>query len=182
VTDTRNYRVLHYSGTSTTADRVYGQAGSFATATYPTRVSADTCLTPYFLAVDIAGGLYVADGSRVLHFAPGSTLPDRVYGQGGSFTSNANNRVGLNANSLGGACSLAAESGGGLYIVDCGNNRVLHYPGVSPTSPGKPLITPGGIGPLYSSATTIQLGRGYRSTAPTSLARSRHGTMISPGR
>jgi hypothetical protein len=78
----------------------------------------------------------VPDGfnSRVLFYPSGSTTATRVYGQGGSFTTNTQNDGGISANSLDYSDCVALDSSGNLYVVDYGNNRVLMYP---------PTTTPG---------------------------------------
>jgi DNA-binding beta-propeller fold protein YncE len=57
---------------------------------------------PVGVAFDAAQNLYVADtnNNRVLVFPRGSTRAERVYGQGGSFTSNFANLGGVTAASL----------------------------------------------------------------------------------
>ena len=87
----------------TTADRVYGQGGVFTTGTVNNGgFSANSLNESYGLSVDSAGGLYAADfrNHRVLHYPSGSTTADRVYGQGGVFTTATVNNGGVSANSL----------------------------------------------------------------------------------
>ena len=50
----------------------------------------------------------------------------RVYGQGGSFSTNNANYGGISAASLNGPYGIAVDSTG-VYIIDNGNNRVLYY-------------------------------------------------------
>jgi len=137
VGDLVNFRVLHYPAGSTTADRVYGQGGSFITMT-PNKggISANSLAQTQGLAVDSAGGLYVGDltNNRVLHYPAGSTTADRVYGQGGIFTTNTPNNGGISANSLNGVGGVVVDSTGGLYVSDIGNHRILHYPAGSTTA------------------------------------------------
>ncbi len=145
VADTFNNRVLYFTAGSTTAGRVYGQGGSFITQD-PNKggISANSLFfytnsqfsLPGGLAVDNSGGLYVTDSlnNRVLYFTAGSTTATRVYGQGGSFTTNAANNGGINANSLYTPSGLALDSSGNLYVADSGNNRVLYYPSGSTTA------------------------------------------------
>lgn len=145
VTDRDNHRVLYFaSGGDTTADRVYGQYGNFATnmtnndstANYG-EPSADNFGT-YILgvAVDHEDGLYVSDSSshRVLYFASdGDTTADRVYGQFDDFNADARNNDGTDrdgtpsANSLNFPRGLAIDADNGLYIADRDNNRVLYF-------------------------------------------------------
>ena len=115
----------------TTADVVYGQLGSFTTNT-PNKggLSAASVNFPDGAAVDGNDNLYVADNlnHRVLFYPAGSTTATRVYGQGGSFTTNTCNKGGLSANSLCLPRGLALDSRGNLYVGDTGNARVLFYP------------------------------------------------------
>ena len=72
VADNTNNRVLEYNtplSSGTTADTVFGQAGSFTTATFNNGgLSATSLAHPVGVAVDVNGNLYVSDGpnSRVL--------------------------------------------------------------------------------------------------------------------
>ena len=59
--------------------------------------------------------------------ASGDTVADRVLGQGGSFTTNAQNNGGLSASSLVTPSYLAFDGAGRLFVADFGNNRVLEY-------------------------------------------------------
>src|SRR5205823_14281362 len=128
----------------TTADRVFGQCGSFATNLCNNgdffRVSANGLCYPHGVAVDGAANLYVADGSldafinnRVLEYdtpLTSDTMPDRVFGQGGSFSPLAPcNNGGVSANSLCGPAGVAVDGAGKLYVADAFNNRVLEYNG-----------------------------------------------------
>jgi sugar lactone lactonase YvrE len=137
VADSGNNRVLFYPSGSTTATRVYGQGGSFTTNT-PNNggLSANSLGSPSGVALDSSGNLYVADdgNNRVLFYPSGSTTATRVYGQGGSFTTNTQNNGGLSANSLGSPSRVALDSSGNLYVADSGNNRVLFYPSGSTTA------------------------------------------------
>ncbi len=63
-----------------------------------------------------------------------SATADRVYGQAGSFTSILANNGGTSAASMNGDRTVAVDGSGGLYVVDGGNNRVLHYPGAGTTA------------------------------------------------
>ena len=79
--------------------------------------------------MDSGGNLYVTDylNNRVLFYPFGSTTATRVYGQGGSFTSNAANNGGVSANSLTQPRAVALDCSGNVYVADIVNNRVLEY-------------------------------------------------------
>ncbi len=137
VADLGNNRVLFYPYGSTTAARVYGQGGSFTTSTANKGgVSANSLFGPAGVALDSSGNLYVVDfdNNRVLFYPSGSTTATRVYGQGGSFTTNTPNNGGISANSLFQSTGVALDSSGNLYVADAGNNRVLFYPSGSTTA------------------------------------------------
>lgn len=134
VADFGNHRVLEYDSplTSQTANRVFGQGGSFTTATCTApSVSASSMCYAGNVAVDSGGRLYVADAdeNRVLEFdSPlSSQVATKVIGQGGSFTTGDCNAGGRNAATLCTPQGLALDSGGRLFISDSGNNRVLEY-------------------------------------------------------
>ena len=138
VVDGINARVLHYPAGSTTADRVYGQGGLFTTGPGDFNhggLSAASLHVAFGVAVDGSGGLYLADSAnnRVLHYPAGSTTADRVYGQGGLFTTGGYNHGGVSATSLAAPQGVAVDGSGGLYVVDTNNNRVLYYPGKAQT-------------------------------------------------
>jgi sugar lactone lactonase YvrE len=131
VSDEHNNRVLYYPAGNTTATRVYGQGGSFATNTANKGGrSAKSLYDPSGIAVDKNGNLYITDqaNNRVLYYPAGSTTATRVYGQGGSFTSAADNKGGISANSLYGPGFIALDNSGNLYVADYENSRVLYYP------------------------------------------------------
>lgn len=130
VSDFNNNRVLHYPVDSTTADRVYGQAGSFTTtACNKGGISADSLCQPYHTALDQQGGLYVVDEGnfRILYYPAGSTTANRVYGQSGDFATGTQNKGGVSANSLNDVTFCSLDSEGGLYVADY-PYRLLHFP------------------------------------------------------
>ncbi len=131
------HRVLFYPAGSTTATRAYGQLGSLTSNVANNGgVSANSLNAPTGAALDSAGNLYIADrqNNRVLYYPAGSTTATRVYGQLGSFTSNAANNGGVSADSLNAPTGLAIDSSGNLYVADSVNNRVLFYPSGSTTA------------------------------------------------
>ncbi len=144
VSDSSNHRVLYFANDGdTTADRVYGQRGNFASAVRNNdgtgkifTPSADSLNFPRGLAVDAEGGLYVADrdNNRILYFAnDGNTSADRVYGQFGDFTKNAESNDGsggvgtASADNLSHPKSIGIGPLGGLYIADTLHHRVLYF-------------------------------------------------------
>src|SRR5208282_6053886 len=134
IADTSNHRVLEYNSplTSSTANAVFGQGGSFTSNTANNGgVSKNSLNYPYSVAVDAGGHVYVADTSnnRVLEYNTPltSSTADAVLGQGGSFTSSTTNDGGLGASSLNHPSGVVVDANGGLYVADDLNSRVLEY-------------------------------------------------------
>ena len=136
ISDNGNNRVLFYSGTSTTASRVYGQLGSFTSNT-PNNggITANSLSNPFGSVAADSSGVYINDytNNRVLYFSGTSTTASRVYGQLGSFTSGTQNINGITTDSVFGPYGIAVDSKG-FYLTDAGNNRALFYPGTSITA------------------------------------------------
>ncbi|HYB89528.1 MAG TPA: NHL repeat-containing protein, partial [Candidatus Binataceae bacterium] len=138
IADEQNSRVLEFDNplTGQTANRVFGQDGSFTTngcndGTAPGDVSGlgpDSLCYPYGVAVDGGGRLYIADSSndRVPEFDSPLTSQSasRVFGQGGSFTTS---NSGTSATALSAPMSVAVDVAGHLYVADWNNNRVLEF-------------------------------------------------------
>ena len=145
VADQVNNRVLEYNtpltvtgapgSGDTTADRVFGQLGSFKTGVADNGgVSANSLFMPADVAVDATGDLYVADqqNSRVLEYhtplavtavhGSGDTTADLVFGTDGSFTTNT---CGTGAGGLCIAKAVGIDNAGDIFIADSG--RVLEY-------------------------------------------------------
>ena len=128
VSDSVNNRVLIYNApfsSDESASVVLGQAG-FTTAT--AALTAAGMSMPVDAVEDSAGNIYVSDqtNNRVLQFQPpfsNGMNASLVIGQPG-FTTNAANTTQNGLNTPGG---LAFDSGGNLWVVDFGNNRVLQY-------------------------------------------------------
>ncbi len=143
--DRDNHRVLYFANDGdTTADRVYGQHGSFTAhianndgSGNSGAPSANSLNMPTAVALDSAGGLFVADrdNHRVLYFAnDGDTTADRVFGQYGNYRTNMANNDGTivygepAATNLGTyILGLAVDSQDGLYVADTSNHRVLYF-------------------------------------------------------
>ncbi|EQA44620.1 NHL repeat protein [Leptospira broomii serovar Hurstbridge str. 5399] len=84
---------------------------------------------PSGIAVDSKGGQWISDATnnRVLHFPNGVATggnADVVLGQS-NFTSSG---PGTTQSTLTTPQGLAVDSNGGLWVVDSGNHRVLHFP------------------------------------------------------
>jgi hypothetical protein len=113
----------------TVADRVFGQGGSFTSNTCNLGgVSASSLCRPIGV-FDAAGNLYVADENnhRVLEYdtpLTTDTVADRVFGQGGSFTTGT---CGISASGLCNPSGVAVDAAGNLYVADANNSRVLEY-------------------------------------------------------
>ena len=131
IADANNSRVLYYPAGKTTATRVYGQGGNFTTNTdNKGGISAASLVHPFDVALDKGDNLYIADtgNARILYYPAGKTTATRVYGQGGSFTTNVDNKGGINAMSLFAPVSVAINSSGNLYTADTGDNRAFMFP------------------------------------------------------
>ena len=162
IADTSNNRVLRYPAGSTTANRVYGQNGSF-TANSPnySSVSAATLAGPTGVGVDQLDNVYILDGNnRILYYPAGSTTATRVYGQP-NFTTVTANTGGVSATSLSSPWGLSVDNTGNVYVADTYNNRVLYYPTGSTTATrvyGQPSFTTNAAnqGNVSPSATTLK--------------------------
>ncbi len=179
VADYGNSRVLHFpangvSGVGPQADQVYGQPDYASGATHQ---GATGLNYPHGIAVDAAGGLYIADmfNNRILHYPQGSTIPDRVYGQP-NFVSKASSSNSVRPDTLTLPQGLATDETG-LYVVDSGNNRVLHYPSTSTIAD---FVYGQGIpGNSPSSFTTNASGAGDSGlNTPRDIAINRTGLYI----
>ncbi|MGA8792471.1 hypothetical protein [Candidatus Binatus sp.] len=144
VADANNNRVLKYTTpfagcgsfpcVGGSANMVFGQGGSFNsnTANNGGEPSANNLNSPWGVAVDGNGNLYVADtvNNRVLEYnAPltNAATANLVFGQGGIFTSNTGNNGGASANSLYLPVGVAVDASGDLYVADYFNSRILEY-------------------------------------------------------
>lgn len=160
VSDGNCNRVLYYPKGSVAATIVWGQSGSFTSNDQNKNgISAVSLLFPKGVAVDNIGNVLIADtaNTRVLFYPKGSTTSNRVYGQGGSFTSSTENLGGISATSINRAFGVGFDSNNNVYICDTENHRVLFYAGNSVTASrvyGQPSFTTSsgfGIGASASS-------------------------------
>jgi len=176
VADADLNRVLVFDApfaTDTVADRVLGQGDSFTSgACNLGGLSSSSLCSPYSVAVDERGNLYVADSgnSRVLFFqgpVRNGQSANRVFGQQDRF------RTGRCLRGSAGLCGPAGvglDDQGNLYVADTGNHRVLTY-----RSPRTTDTEPDGV--------LGQLGLdGYRPNPPTrrSTLRSPAGVAVDP--
>jgi uncharacterized protein (TIGR03437 family) len=130
VADAGNNRILEFAsgaGTGATAVRVYGQP-NMNTAARPSRVSAQTLLSPQGIAVDPASNLYVADtgANRVLVFINTQSAPP--LGVGATFVLGQSGFASSDSGALKSPSDVVTDSNGNIYVADEGNNRVLLYP------------------------------------------------------
>ena len=146
VVDTNNSRVLAWNNlsaftTHAPANLVIGQPSfftnicninPFTTAGVSGVPSRNNLCHPRAAAVDSAGNLYISDqdNNRVLEYNSPFTTDtdaDRVFGQGGLFTTNTCDLGGVSATSLCAPIGMAVDKSGRLYVADSNNNRVLEY-------------------------------------------------------
>ena len=140
VADASNNRVLEFntpltttaiSGSGdTTADEVWGQAGSFTTSSCATESATSLCL-PTKVAVDLSNNLYIGDtqNNRALMFTetnpPTNLTANVVLGQTSATTNTC--LAPPTRNSLCFPNGVAPASSGNLVVADGANNRVLEY-------------------------------------------------------
>ena len=189
IADAGNHRVLGWHSIAalengSSADVVIGQADflSWQAQCNNAAVTGSTLCSPAGIAVDGTGNLYVADSvnNRVLEYdSPFTTdtQSDRVFGQGGSFTSSACNSGGISANGLCAPKGVAVDSAGRLYISDTANSRVLGYAAPLATGGARADQVFGQHGSF--SAATCNLGGVSADSLclPTAVAADRAGNL-----
>lgn len=140
VADSLNVRILRYDppiATNMAAAAVYGQGGSFTTASQAGLLTANAGNfgNPDGIAIDGNDRLYCADRflSRVTIFSTPltSATADIVIGQPNLTTAGAN----LTQNGLDHCSGIALDEQGNLYVGDEFNNRVMLF--LAPLSNGK---------------------------------------------
>jgi sugar lactone lactonase YvrE len=164
VADSQNNRVLGWESASAfagggAADLVIGQpdfnsSGCNQNESVP---DATTLCRPIGVGFDVSHRVYVGDAqnNRVLTYDdPFATMAatdqssdfaaSAVFGQGGSFTTNAANAGGLSPDSLFSPQGVAIDASGNLFVVDGNNNRALVY--FSPFPMTSVKGTPGNFG------------------------------------
>ncbi|MGO9062976.1 MAG: choice-of-anchor D domain-containing protein [Candidatus Binataceae bacterium] len=139
VADEENNRVLKYAAPVTTAKAaslVIGQADFTSNKCNSglANPTAATLCSPWTIALDGAGNLYVADltNNRVLEYAkPLTSHPNaaHVFGQPGFTTYHCNQGGSVNSSGLCGPTGVTVDSSGRLFIADFNNSRVLRYNG-----------------------------------------------------
>lgn len=126
VADALNDRVVEYPRPLSTGEAATLVIGASNFTTQNDEVSRTGLSTPSGLAFDSSGNLWVADGVRVLEYAPPFSSGGEaslVIGQS-SFTDSSTytTSAGLNL-----PYALAFDSSHNLWVADYGNNRVLEY-------------------------------------------------------
>lgn len=136
VADYGNNRVLVFRdpiGTDFAADSVFGQAGSFSSATANLGGRGASSLSgPLSVAVDGARNVYIADGNNnrvLIYFDPLNTdlVADKVLGQADSFASGTANLGGVSASSFNQPYRLRFDPSDNLYVTDINNSRGLIF-------------------------------------------------------
>ena len=146
VVDFGNNRVLEFNtplsttmiagSGDTSADQVWGQAGSFSASTCNNGgVSASSLCFPIKTAVDSSGDLYVSDidSHRVLEYNESANPPpnltaNKIFGQTTASAQSCNQ--GANSPTASTLCNptgLAVDGSGELFMLDGANNRVLDF-------------------------------------------------------
>jgi len=139
ISDQGNNRVLRFpapikgDGTDT-ADKVIGQANyTTSSANRGGSRSNKSFNGPAGLFLDASENLWVADSdnNRILRFpAPvgdGNDTADKVIGQADFTSASANRGVWVAANSLSNPIDIFFDGDQSIYIIDQGNNSVLHF-------------------------------------------------------
>lgn len=174
VSDYENNRVVAFANAATAPTGaamavVLGQQ-DFSASNSGT--SSTTLASPYGLALDAAGNLYVADSdnSRVLRFnnvaaKTSGAAADAVIGQQDFVTATAGPNVALLSNPSG----VAIDSGGRLWVADTGKNRILRYDTPLSTQP---------LGAFSGSLGGESVAEAHGMLQPSSLAVDAAGRLF----
>lgn len=115
--------------------------------------SAAALSQPGAVAVDSAGNVYIADmgNNKIRKITASSGVINTIAGTGvAAFSGDGGLGTSATLNQPGGLC---LDSSNAVYIADTNNLRIRKL-----ANSLTPSITAGGIGPVYSSATSIQPG------------------------
>lgn len=125
IADTGNHRVLHVGYQAVAADFVLGQSDLYSSL-LASPTTAGSLNAPTAVALDPQGGVWVADtgNHRVLHFARGAALADRVLGQ---LDFSRDYPRATSATSMLAPTGLAVGGNGDLFVADTGNHRLLRF-------------------------------------------------------
>lgn len=168
----------------TTADKVFGQNGSFTGSICNENKSAptaDTLCFPVDVTVDKDNNVWITDygNQRALEYenpsaagggtpgkpgSAGDTTADLSFGQGGSFTSGSNPMCyhGQNPDTLCFPSGIVVDSDLNVFIAESGTHRVLEYD--DPLAPGGG--TPGTPGSKGDTTADMVFGQGGYSGGP----------------
>jgi uncharacterized protein (TIGR03437 family) len=180
--DNNRIRKVDPAGATITTVAGNGQAGLSGDGGAATAAAVGT---PWSVAVDAAGNLYIGEYSRVRKVSPSGIIGRYAGGQGG-FSGDGGPATSASTTGVSG---MALDSGGNLYMADSGNRRIRQVqPGVSPaidlsaTSVNFTLATAGstattqtftltntGQGTLnWAAAATTTSGGAWLSVSPAS--------------
>lgn len=147
IADKSNHRVVVYpKDDASTANRVYGQFGSFTINT--SGVTNDKFNAPGSITFDKNGNYYISElaNHRVLYYSSGTFIPNKVYGQqAGNFTcgqiqyaSGACIGPSVSANGLANPMTITIDpTNDDVYLMDQSDQRVLGYGNGGSTIPTK---------------------------------------------
>ena len=159
IVDQANNRVLRFSGSSTTANYVWGQGGAANFTANSSSTATDGFNSPFAVSFDPSNNMYITENSnnRVLVYGSGAPTPNFLFGQPtGNYSVATANNTSINV-----ACNTAVNCAGisspiatiadnnNVYVADSFNNRVLIFPvgnNVATRVLGQANFTTGGAG------------------------------------
>jgi uncharacterized protein (TIGR03437 family) len=148
-------KVSASTGIISTVAGIGGQAGYFGDGA--SAVNGELS-NPEGVAVDSSGNIFIADsGNQVIREVTNGTI-NTIAGTGGTFGSSGDGGAALSG-TLNNPSSIALTSTGLIYIADdsttgYADDRIR----LLTPSTAAPVISSGGVVPIYSSATTVQPG------------------------